>query len=151
MPLRQVVGVALLMVPPVLALGGWLGEKIVVAEVAEAGLRVRLESPACARYGNLGRMRIRVEGTPADAGRVVRIEVDADYLERFSAVDARPAGTSVEQGRLIFEQELSAEGDAVSWVFDLTPEDYGWARGSVRVTRGDGAPVTLGLATFVFP
>lgn len=154
-PSRQLAGLALLIAVPLLALCGFLGDRIAVKEAkSAAGLKLHVESPACARYGNLSQMRIRVEGTPEQAGSVVRIEVATDYLERFSAVVASPAETGVEHGRLVFEQTLDSDARGAPWLFDLTPERYGWARGNVRVMRGDDgedAATSLELATFVFP
>ena len=145
---------ALLLAVPLLALCGFLGDRTVKETVGAAGLKLHVESPACARYGNLSQMRIRVEGTPAQAGSLVRIEVPTEYLERFSEVVASPAETGVEHGRLVFEQTLDSEGRGTPWLFDLTPERYGWARGNVRMMRGDDgedAAATVELATFVFP
>lgn len=107
----------------------------------------------CARYGNSLQLRLKVTGPQingAESGRV-RIELPAAYLARFTNVHAHLDVQEMTEAAYVVQQTLPADGSVAPMVIDLTPERYGWARGTLSVIDENGARAEVRLKTFIFP
>ncbi|MDF3057131.1 MAG: hypothetical protein K0R17_1346 [Rariglobus sp.] len=148
---RQGIGLLLLLVLPVLALFQQLGDRVQTLEASGDGLVLRAEAPMSARYGDALQLRLTLIGPAGPEARRVNVEIAEDYLARFTDVNSRPEMVRFTDKAGMLEQELPREGGSVPVVIELTPEEYGWARGYVRASLASGASVELAIKTFVYP
>lgn len=148
---RQLAGVLLLLLLPVLAVFQLLGDARRSYETTNQGLALHVEAPVSARHGNMVRLRIKVAGVARMGGQVATIAITQGYLNRFSGVRARPEIAHVTEDDGVILQELPRAGSAAEAVVEMTPEDHGWAHGAVRVSLEAGVTVELKFKTFIFP
>jgi hypothetical protein len=141
----QVVGLAVVMAVPVLALAEMLGDHVEQRVVRREGWILNADVPTCARDGAPLQITVRLsrEDTPAVLA-AANVELSPEYLSRFTEVKLRPSvfGTT---------EESAAPANAQPVVIELTPDRCGWARGRLGVTTGTGVRMELELKTFVFP
>jgi len=149
-PQRFGLGAVLLI--PLLSLFGVLGDRRLIANATSADLRVRVESPRCARYGNSVRLKIQVVLLGGNnPRRAVEIGLPQSYLDRFISIHVDPASARQNSRERVVLPALAPGQTDLDVVVDLTPERYGWARGIVRVGIASGETVEIGLKTFIFP
>lgn len=151
MPFAQMAGFAMLLVLPLLALCGLLGDRKQTMTADSDGLAVEVVAPLTARFRNKARMQVHVSASPALAGRRVTLTLAKEFIGRFGDVSARPEATGWTAAGAVFEHTLS--GGAETWpiLIELTPEKAGWARGTLSVAVESGPGVELKFKTLVLP
>lgn len=150
---RRLPGLILLFAIPVLALFRLLGDGQETLTASRGDLVLKVDAPVCARYGNSLQLKVSVS-TPGAAvvkSRRVSVDLSSEYLGRFSDVHAHHAPVRLTDAASRYEVELSVSGGVAALIIDLTPERYGWARGTVSATLESGESVELALKTFIFP
>ena len=143
----QRVGLPLLALVPLLAIGGLFGEGRAEATATRGPLLVRAHVPTHLRY----RQRMTLELSVTNRGTSVvddlRLRVDSSYLDRFSAVTLAPAAAadgSVHLGALV-------PGASTRLVVTFDGEASGAIRGAAIATDAAGDTVRLALRSTVFP
>lgn len=138
---------------PVLAVSRVLGDREQKLEAKDGGLRLAVEAPALARYGNPVRVQLTValESSDSTTGRRLVLAVPESYLKRFSAVSARPLLNDSTGGEAVLARDVGVTAREVAVTIDLTPEMHGWGKGRARATLDSGERVEVEWRTFVFP
>jgi hypothetical protein len=119
----QKVGLPLLVLVPVLAMGGLFGESTDTTDLVTQTLLVEIDYPTRLRYRTSGEMVIRVTNRSTEALDSLIVTIDPAYLSGFSDVN----------------------------FIEYRARDYWNRKGRVSVSGVDIDSATLPVTTFVFP
>jgi hypothetical protein len=143
----QWVGLPLLLLVPVLALGGVLGERRQLRTMHDDHTRIEVEYPTRLRARQHSTVVVRIvklNGTSADS---VRVMFDESWLGRFDDVDLTP---DPQHGWTVLLADFEV-GEQVEVRLGLEAGRPGRSRGQVRVEGGARAGHEIVLSTFVLP
>ncbi len=143
----QWVGLPFLLLLPVTALFGLLGETSRTTFAEAPGLTARLQYPSRHRYRAVQSFDLEVRNTSPDPIATLTISLDPGYASRFLVSMAFPAFDDAYTIRL---HDLPA-GAARHVRVDLEGRSYGEHRGELVVTPNGQSPLVIPLRTFVFP
>jgi hypothetical protein len=143
----QKVGLPLLVLVPVLAMGGLFGESTDTTDLVTQTLLVEIDYPTRLRYRTSGEMVIRVTNRSTEALDSLIVTIDPAYLSGFSDVNFIP---DVDRA---FAWDLLglAPGEERRIVIEYSARDYWNRKGRVSVSGVDIDSATLPVTTFVFP
>ncbi|HRE81778.1 MAG TPA: hypothetical protein PLN52_12050 [Opitutaceae bacterium] len=149
----QIIGCLLLLAIPILSVLGVLGDRRNHSSARAGDLVLEADVPACARYGTTTRVTLKLSGFRPEFGDP-RLEVvmDRTYLSRFSSLKASSPLGGVSTNDVTFLPVTSVgEGDSVVLELEITPEEYGWAKGRILVRRGLEPAVSVFIKTLILP
>ena len=144
---RQLPGLILLLLIPVLAIAGVFGESHAEAQARAGDLTLRVRHPSRLRFEQISTLDVVVANHGAARIDTLVVTIDTAYLSRFSGVTLTPSATAP------FEVELTgvAPGESRRVHVEMDAMRIGRHRGDVRVSAGGADTATLGIATIVFP
>lgn len=143
----QRVGLPLLALVPLLAMGGLFGERRDMLAAADGSLLVRAHVPTRFRYRQRMTLELSVTNRGPSAVEDLRVRIDSSYLDRFSAVTITPFAApdgAVHAGAL-------AVGASTRLTVTLEGEDFGAIRGDAIATDAAGDTAHVALRSTVFP
>lgn len=148
----QFIAFLLMAMIPVLAVFRVLGDRTHALQANAGELKLSVEAPSIARYGNPVQVHVTIAlGDSAEERRRLTLGISEAYLQRFSEMSSRPPVHESTGGHAVFVTEVAKGAREVSVTIDLTPEAYGWAEGRARASVDTGQSVELAWRTFVFP
>jgi hypothetical protein len=144
---RQVVGLIVLALVPILAMLGLAGEHRTEHVAASAVLQVKVEYPTRMRSTRHGVLRL--EATNRSDGQLgpVRILLPASYRSGFA--DRELARTATPDGEIVLP--ALGPGEAGTAQVDLLAHRAGRHHGTLRVIPVEGDTLTISLRTFILP
>jgi hypothetical protein len=143
---RQLAGVAVLALLPVVALTGWLDERTVVERQETAALALEVEYPGRTRESRRSVLRVAVTNRSAEVTDVVVMLPEA-YLEGFSTGSVQPG--PVEAGAVRFRGMGPGEERGVQ--LELTAERFGRWQGTLRAATSTGDRLDAPVRTLILP
>lgn len=150
-PPYQMIGMALMFIIPVLALLGVFGNTQTSSQEEDNVLDVEVIYPTRLRYKMIDSLIISVENTSNTMLDTITVEVDQDYISRFSTVQFTPSVKSVTNDAYIVELSDVAPGETRIVSVMLQAEQYGPHAGTVNVYTGDREPLRFSIETFSIP
>lgn len=143
----QLILMPILMLLPVLALGGWFDEAREQTTASAEGLRVRVDYPARLRHGQSTTLRVRVENlSDRPLGSAV-VALDSAYLAGFENISFVPEPTHPYG----FEFIGLAPGEAGVLHGQMSAGSPWRIRGVIEVTAGNGEAARVPIDTFILP
>jgi hypothetical protein len=143
---RQIAGIVLIALVPILALTGWLGDSTARAHATAGTIEIDVLYPTTLRYRNHGLIEVRLRQAAAGPAGPVSIEIDTAYVSRFTEVRSTPGAERVLSVELAPLQP--AEERVVT--VELRAERRGRHHGELRVATG-GDTARVRISTFVLP
>jgi hypothetical protein len=143
---KQLVGIPLLAVIPLLTLLGVFGEARTTTRVVSPAVDMRVVYPSRLRYRQIGLLEIAVRNVSGHTLDTLALSLDTAYVTRFSSVRIEPAP------QLAYRVALTAIKPRETRLVaaELWGQDYGSHTGHiVATTLGDS--VSSRIQTFVFP
>lgn len=147
----QYIAIPLLLLIPLLAVLGVLGETSTVVEASGDGVTMRVEYPDRAHYEAYNHISVTVRNASgADLTGVV-VEFDRGLLDHFSQLSINPSLEEITETAYRVElDEIEAGGERVI-TLDYQPDMNGTHNSWVRLTADGIAPVQADISMFVFP
>lgn len=147
----QLVGMPLMMLVPLLAVFGLLGEARERTERAGDGVRVRVDYPGRARFEADTRLRLSVENVGSAALSDTRVEFERGLMDALSGIGFSPPVERIDrQAYVVGLGELAPGAERVVFL-DFRPSERGRLGGRVTL-RAAGAPlVEVPIEVLVFP
>lgn len=144
-------GIALLIVIPVLALLGIFGPGTYTITETVPGLEMQVEYPSRFRYKTISSLEVSLKNTSDHSLPLLTVAFDHTYISRFSEVQFTPSPESVTgtDYRVRVDNILPGEVRRVS--VSLQAERYGRHQGNVRTLVNNNSGIRLPVSTFVFP
>ena len=147
----QYIAIPLLLLIPVLALLGVLGETSTTVEAANEGLVLRVHYSDRAHYEAYNHIQVTVRNDLASDITGAAVEFDRVLLDQFSQLSINPSLTEITDTVYRVElNEIEAGGERVITV-DYQPDTNGAHESWVRVVADGITPVQAELSMFVFP
>lgn len=147
----QYIAIPLLLLIPLLALLGVLGETSTTVEVEEAGIMLRVHYPDRAHYEAYNHIKVIVRNQSGSDLSGVVVEFDRDLFEKFSQLNVNPALSEITETSFRVELDAIEAGGERAVTLDYQPDMNGEHDGWVRLTADGIAPVQADLSMFVFP
>lgn len=147
----QYVGMAVMLLIPILALAGAFGESFTTVEAVSRDLRLTVDYPTRYRYKMLNSLTAEVENLTETDVPLLTVRFDRAYIDRFSTVVFTPAAARITA--TLYEVELQDVGAGETQVVtvELQGERYGLHTGDVTVGAEGLEPVRLDVSTIIFP
>jgi hypothetical protein len=150
--LSQKIGIPILMLIPVLALLGFLGETMTEASTSSSDLSVRVEYPPRTRYLLPQEVTIHVQNTTSENVPIIMVDIGADYIDGFTQVAFSPDVDEVTGEAYRVELTDVDPGESRVVNIDIRGYSYGPRRDTVRASVDEsGASVEVPIQTFIFP
>jgi hypothetical protein len=147
----QYIAIPLLILIPVLALLGILGETSTTVEVANEGLVLRVHYPDRAHYEAYNHIEVTVRNDSSGVLSGAAVEFDRELLTHFSQLSVNPSLSEITETAYRVELgDIEAGGERVV-TLDYQPDMNGAHDSWVRLTVDGIAPVQAGISMFVFP
>lgn len=147
----QYIAIPLLLLIPVLALLGVLGETSATVEAAGEGLLLRVQYPDRAHYEAYNHIEVTVRNESAEAVSGLFVEFDRGLLDHFSQLSVNPSLTEITDTAYRVELgDLEAGAERVV-TLDYQPDLNGAHDSWVRLTADGIAQVQADISMFVFP
>lgn len=142
----QKVGLIVLGLLPLLALGGTFGERWESVNAASGALEVSMRYPTVFRYKTINSFAVQVTNRGNTAVDTVTVALDTAYALRFSTVTAVPPFTGP------FEVDLAdlQPGQTKLVRIQIQGERY-WRHAGELTTSGGPDTVRVPVSTLVFP
>lgn len=146
LPLMQRIGIPLLLLAPVVALTGALGETRAVAVETSGAIELRVDYPTRVRHGRTHRVAVAIHNRSSEHIDTVHLAFDTTYVDRFARVVITP---SVDRA---FEVALTGIAPSETRVvfMELDGDQYGQHHGHVRATSLRDA-AAIRVQTFTLP
>lgn len=143
---KQLIGLPLLLLVPLLSLFGVFGEHRTEIHVESGSLSVSVNYPDRFRYRQMQRLDIALRNTSTRPIDTLRVSLDTGYVSRFASVRIVPAPRSA------FVVDLIGVVPGATRVVtaELWGEQYGVHRGRIVASAGADSAV-LDVRTIVFP
>lgn len=148
---HQYVGIPLLLLIPILALLGFLGETSTTVEAAADGIVLRVLYPDRAHYEAYNHITVTARnGSDSDMSGVM-VEFDRALLDHFSQLSASPSFTEITEAAYRVELgDIEAGAERVV-VLDYQPDTNGIHESWVRLIADGIDPLLVSLSMLVFP
>ena len=147
----QYIAIPLLMLVPLLALFGVLGETSTTVEVANESLVLRVHYPDRAHYEAYNHIEVTVRNESAGALSGVVVEFDRGLLTHFSQLSVNPSLTEITESAYRVELDgIEAGGERVV-TLDYQPDLNGAHDSWVRLVADEIAPLQADISMFIFP
>lgn len=143
----QKVGLPLLVLVPVLAMGGLFGESKDTDDLVTQSLLLQIEYPSRLRYRTSSEMVVRVTNRSTEPLDSLAVTLDPDYLAAFSDVSFVPPVDRAFAWDLL---DL-APGEERRIVVEYSAREYWNQKGHVSVSGHGLENADLPVTTFVFP
>lgn len=142
----QLVGMAIVVLVPLLAIAGLFGDSWEDVEASSASLRTEVHYPNRTRYRLSGLLTIRVENRGDVPSDTVEVDLDPAYVDQFADVDIVPS-----PGR-DYRVSLTdvRPGEQRRVVMRFAPAQYGRHRGRI-VVRANADSIVVPIETLVLP
>ena len=147
----QFIVIPLLLLIPLLALFGVLGETSTTVEAANEGLVLRIIYSDRAHYEAYNHMQITVRNESGADLSNVAVELDRGLLDHFSQLSINPALTEITETVYRVELDTVEAGTERVITVDYQPDMNGSQNGWVRLIADGIAPVQAAFSMFVFP
>lgn len=148
----QLVGCFLLLAIPILSVSGILGDRRSLYSARAGEVELQADVPACARFGTTTRVTLKLSGLPERFNEGdVTVVIDRSYLARFSSVQASASLGTTSNTEVSFLPRPPRSESETLVELQMTPEEYGWAKGQVQVWQRGKPTVSLALKTFILP
>jgi hypothetical protein len=132
----QWIGLGLLALVPVLAIGGFFGEALRTERSEDGGVELVVTYPSRLRYLQLHQIQIRVVNGSAAPLDTLRLSLDSALANRFLDVTTTP---SLERPYELTLTDLLPGEERLALV-DLRANEYGRHEGDIRVSGALAAP-----------
>ncbi|HEX2022103.1 MAG TPA: hypothetical protein VHH36_05275 [Candidatus Thermoplasmatota archaeon] len=123
-----------------------------VARVEADGATYEVEYPRVTRYQHADRLHLRVHA-PGAAGDALRVAFSPSFVANAHVLSAfpEPDGGGAGPGGAVYEYKVEDWSTTVVVTFEYESlKAFAW-EGSIQVTAGDAAPVSLPLPQWVHP
>lgn len=147
----QYIAIPLLLLIPVLALFGVLGETSTTVEAADEGLVLRVHYPDRAHYEAYNHIEVTVRNESAGTLSGVTIEFDRELLGQFSQLSVNPSLSEITETVYRVELDDIESGGERVVTLDYQPDMNGSHDSWVRLTADGFEPVQADISMFVFP
>lgn len=148
-PGLQLVGVALLLAVPILAVLGVFGPCSDTVAETMPGLEMQVKYPTRFRYQMFSTLEVSLENTSNRSPGPITVTFDRNYISRFSQVQFTPSVKSVTATDYRVQVDIPP-GEIRRISVSLQADRYGIHDGSVGA-RVNGASILVPVSTFVFP
>jgi hypothetical protein len=147
----QYVGMAIMLLIPILALAGAFGESFTTVEAVSRDLRLTVDYATRYRYKMLNSLVAEIDNlTDTDIPKLT-ITFSRDYIDWFSTVVFSPAATLITD--TVYEVELQdvRAGETQVVAVELQGERYGIHTGLITAVAEGLEPVSVEVSTIIFP
>lgn len=148
-PRLQLVGVALLLSVPILAVLGVFGPCSRTVAETIPGLEMQVDYPPRFRYQTLSTLEVSLENTSSRPLVPVTVTFDRVYISRFLQVQFTPSAKSVTATDYRVQVDIPP-GEIRRVSVSLQADRYGLHNGNIRALV-NGASILVPVSTFVFP
>lgn len=145
----QAIGVPLIVLIPVLALLGLLGEATARTTVQAGGVEVTVEYPSRMRYKTVGIIEVDVRNSTGMAIENALLTIDRRYLEGFSNITFTPTATAVTHEAFVVALGTVQPGQSQAVTVEVRAERYWLHEGALVVAGPAGSRAEL--STLVLP
>lgn len=143
----QIVGMAVIVLIPILALATVFGTTQARATVSAGELEVEVTYPSKIRYKTIHPLEVTVTNS-GTSEQDVTLYFDTGYLNKFSNVTVFPEPEYVNEQEYAIELDEVAPGEARIISLEVQAERYGSFSGTVRVEGDQNAELTLHTISF---
>ena len=143
---RELIGIVLLAILPLLACLGIFGPGTTEAQARNPVVQLSVHYPSDLRHGMRDRIEARVTNIGPRPLERVSLGFDSAYLRAFSDIAFTPEPDRAHQ----VELEGLQPGETRLVSIEIRAQDFGRQKGRIALL-GAGAPVSVDLATLVFP
>lgn len=150
-PRFQLVGIALLLAVPVLALLGVFGPSSSTVIETVPGLHMQVEYPVRFRYKTVSSLEASFTNTSTSTIPLLTVAFDQSYISRFSNVQLTPSPESVTGTGYRVKLNNIGPGEIRRVAVSLQGERYGLHQGSVQAFTAKQPLLRVPFSTFVFP
>lgn len=147
---HQIIGMAVIILIPVLALFGLFGETRGKIKASSDDFSIEVEYPERFRYKTIQALDITVENT-SEVSQIATVTIDKDYISRFSNVTFSPQPKNVTDKAYIFEVGPISPRDKEVIAGEVQAEQYGRFEGVVGAGLGTTTTSTVTLTTISLP
>lgn len=147
----QYIAIPLMLLIPLLALLGVLGETSTTVEAENEGLIVRVHYPDRAHYEAYNHIEVTIRNeSGADVSGVV-VDFDRSLLDHFSQLSINPSLSEITETAYRVELDDIETGGERVITLDYQPDMNGSHDSWVRLTADGIEPVQANISMFVFP
>jgi hypothetical protein len=147
----QYIAIPLLLLIPVLALFGVLGETSTTVEAAGEGIALRVHYPDRAHYEAYNHVEVTVRNESGADISGVMVEFERELLDHFSQLSVNPSLTEITETAYRVELGDIGAGEERLVTLDYQPDMNGAHESWVRLTADGIEPVQADFSMFVFP
>ncbi|MBZ5713379.1 hypothetical protein [Nannocystis pusilla] len=147
----QMIGVPLLLVAPVLALAGRLGDARERVEIVERGVGLAVEFPVRDHFEDWSRIEVTVANDTGAPLSGVRAEFARGLFDFLSRPVFHPGLERIDDDAYVVGLGDIAAGEAHSVVVDYLPNSYGRLAGVVRLRAGAFELAEIPISLVVLP
>lgn len=149
LPPRRIIGVGLLLLFPILAAAGILGNHEASVRRSSGSLQVEVDYPDRLRYFTEQPLDVTIRNTGSEPKKAT-VRIDRDYLLAFTDESYVPDPERITQTSVEFNLGSIPPGETRRVQIELTAQRYGPQSGRVRI-ESDGIQEEFGVRTFVLP
>jgi hypothetical protein len=147
----QYVGIAIVILIPILALFGVFGESFAEIEQSNDDLRVEITYATRYRYKMINSLTISIENRSVQTLSPLTVEVSRDYVNQFSTVAFSPSETRVTHAAYEVVLQDVIPGAVRVVTVELQGENYGSHDGNVTVHAEEIEVISIPIRTLIFP
>jgi hypothetical protein len=146
----HLLGIALLILVPVLALLGVFGETSAVVQGASNGIELEVHYSNRIHFQGLDGTEIRIRNTTGNVISSLTVAIDKAFLDNFSDLAFTPEVTQITEAAYLVELSEVQPGETRIVTYDSRGKIAGSHLGNVTVVSADNGP-TVVLETLIIP